>query len=284
MAQGGLVSTSRPLAGWRTQLTQSLIGLLFALLLAWIFHWDGFKTSSPKQDLAFTLVLDTQAKRPDKALYKGNVNQKAGGKRTEDPPKPKVSQVPPHRPAQAKIQGKRLPVHSRAVEKASSALIQPRPTASVTIQKPRPAASLPPEQADEPLTRMPVTTTATPPSETSNPQIAPSTAEGVNVEQDADLGPLLADLKKRINHNWVPPRGSESRKVSLILYLQRDGQLVKVETLVSSGDQNADQAAVTAAEASAPFMALPAQIKEDVLPVEFTFDYNVLNSPKHKQL
>jgi TonB family protein len=65
--------------------------------------------------------------------------------------------------------------------------------------------------------------------------------------------------------------------VKLLFYLARDGHVVKIETRKTSGDEDADQAAIAAIRASAPFMPFPPQVREDILPVEFTFDYNVLN-------
>ncbi|MGJ8505953.1 TonB family protein, partial [Glaesserella parasuis] len=91
-----------------------------------------------------------------------------------------------------------------------------------------------------------------------------------------DFGPFMADLERRIKKNWLPPRGSESRKVMLLFYIARDGRVVRIDTKVSSGDADADRAAIEAVRAAAPFQAFPPQVKEEVLPVEFSFDYNVL--------
>jgi TonB family protein len=268
--------------------------LLLALLLAWLLHWDiwsWFKPQANKPDLTFTLVLDTHAKRPEKALHKGAFHQKAGGKhQAQTPPKtkparppktlarPTTSLTPPQKPITVALNNKPKPIPA----------LKPQAVIPPTIKKPAFAPVIASKATVNPLSQAaPVTTIMPPttPDETAtNPQAGPTPQDGVDVVQDIDFGPFMADLEKRIKHNWVPPRGAESRKVRLMLYLQRDGQLLKIETLISSGDQNADQAAVAAAEASAPFMAFPAQIKEDVLPVEFTFDYNVLNLRKREPL
>ena len=122
-----------------------------------------------------------------------------------------------------------------------------------------------------------ISTSSPQPASAGNPQEGKAKDVGVDVAQDVDYGPFMADLQKRISRNWIPPRGMESRKVLLLFYVQRDGKVVKVEVEKSSGDQAADRSAIEAVQVSAPFMALPPQIKEDLLPVEFTFDYNVLN-------
>jgi|GEM_PF-2720227 len=263
--------------------------LVSILLLAWVFHWDIWHSKVPKNnDLAFTLVLDTHAPKPKKALYKGPHNQIAGGhSKPQSVPKPKTVEVAKANPLES---------HPKASPKAQPTPkeVSPTPpkkteaephTQSVTIKKPEAVKPQPDPTKSEAATQSETPNNQQPPQDTpSMAQNEPSSNDGVNVSQDVDFGPFMADLEKRIKLHWVPPRGSESRKVRLMLFLQRDGRLLKVETLISSGDQNADLAAVAAAEASAPFMVFPEQIHEDVLPVEFTFDYNVLNSPKRKQL
>jgi len=258
------------------------------LLIAWVFHWDIWHAKVPENnDVAFTLVLDTRAPKPKKALYKGPHNQLAGGhSKPQSTPKPKTVEVARANPVES---------HPKAVSKAQTIPkeVSPTPpkrteaephTQSVTIKKPEEVKPQPEPTKSETATQPETPNNQAAQDTQSMAQNGTNSTDGVNVSQDVDFGPFMADLEKRIKLHWVPPRGSESRKVRLMLFLQRDGRLLKVETLVSSGDQNADLAAVAAAEASAPFMTFPEQIHEDVLPVEFTFDYNVLNSPKRKQL
>jgi TonB family protein len=265
--------------------------LIVALLVAWMLHWEFWSWFNPKPkkpDLTFTLVLDTHAKRLDKALHKGQFNQKAGGKqKANTPPKPKLSDPPPKTMAQVGPEPATPTPTQAKTETSAPTKTRPTPQQTVAIKKPTPTEASKPLASTTPLQTQatPVTTEVPTQNEAaSNPQNGPAQVDGVDVVQDVDFGPFMADLEKRIKHNWVPPRGAESRKVRLTLYLLRDGKLLKTEISTSSGDQNADQAAVAAAEASAPFMAIPAQIKEDVLPVEFTFDYNVLNPHKRHQL
>jgi outer membrane biosynthesis protein TonB len=263
--------------------------IILFLVLAWVLHWDIWSWLNPKpksDEVAFTLVLDTHAPKPKKALYKGPFNQAAGGhSKPEIKPKPKVTEHSSPIPLKHST-AKAITPKPQTIDPSKRVQENPKETQIVT-----PVAIKEPQKTEEPAIKTSTTPTTTetqatqPPQETQSvAQNGPNPTEGVNVSQDVALGPLLADLEKRIKHNWIPPRGSESRKVQLMLYVQRDGRLLKIETMVSSGDQNTDLAAVSAAEASAPFMALPKQILEDVLPIEFTFDYNVLNSPKHKQL
>jgi TonB family protein len=295
----------------------TILTLLFLLVLSWIMHfnfWDLFKVKSPPQDLEFTLVRDTQAALPKKPLFKGNFNQRAGGKRNPHQVLKPVEDPNPSAPA-----------HKASALKPT---IQPQPmqqAVSPTPPQPKPPPT-PTEKLETPPLPSPTVatskTTKAPPSKDvgpvahtavasasaasegpqifsmgdatmtgqeaaagsmSNPQGGDAANPGVDVAQDINFGPFMAELEKRIKRNWVPPRGAESRKVLLLFYLARDGRVLKVDTKESSGDDDADRAAIAAVEASAPFMAFPPQVKEDVLPVEFTFDYNVLNPKNAKQ-
>lgn len=231
---------------------------------------------------------------------------KAKAEKPAAPPKP---QPKPTQKAQAPQPAQKPVPETPKPEAQKPVPVQkpPQPTENPTVAKPLKAEKPAPPKADRPQPKaqtakaaaaanapepVQVSTHSTdfgistsPPAKATagNPQEGKAKEAGVDVAQDVDYGPFMADLKKRINRNWVPPRGMESRKLVLLFYLRHDGQVVKVEIQKSSGDQEADQAAVEAVKVSAPFMALPPQIKEDILPVEFTFDYNVLNSKNAKQ-
>lgn len=95
-----------------------------------------------------------------------------------------------------------------------------------------------------------------------------------NVEGAPDWGPYMADLQRRIKRQWYPPKDLESRTVKVMFKVHRDGQMSNLRLLKSSGIGIADQAAMKAVEAAAPFRSLPAGAGDDV-DIEFTFDYNV---------
>lgn len=296
--------------------------LLFLLILSWIMHfniWDLFK-SHEKQDMEFTLVKDTQADRPEQPKFRGNFNQRAGGKQekkqplkaVEDPPQSsaaKKAEAPkPQKQAQKpEPQQKTEPKAEqpqKAPEKKQEPLKQPEKKA-FTPTIPTPSKQAKPTQetasnsasqqasaahsaaqgksAQAASTGTNFTGASTGTSSMGNPQDGQSATPGVDVAEDIDFGPFMADLEKRIKRNWVPPRGAESRKVVLLFFLGRDGKVVKVEVKKSSGDKEADESAAQAVLAFSPFMVFPPKVKEDVLPVEFTFDYNVLNPKNPKQ-
>lgn len=283
--------------------------LLTLLLLSWLLHfnfWDLFKVREKPADIEFTLVDDRQEARPEKPRFKGNFNQRAGGK--TDPMQPlKAVSEPPQASAAAVT-----PPQPQQPQPAPQKMPSPPETQPVAVQKPmfKPLIPLPSRENTKAVSG-PVVKTATPSqnasvapvqvastsgasgnpgmagsgnsSSLSNPQDGPGLSPGVDVEQDVDFGPFMADLERRIKRNWMPPRGNENRRVTLLFYLSRDGRVMKVETSKSSGEEDADQAAIAAVQASAPFMPFPPQVKEDILPVEFTFDYNVLKPKNGKR-
>jgi TonB family protein len=296
------------------------VTVLFLLLLSWVMKfnfWDLFQ-SAKKPDIEFSLVKDTQATRPDDPKFRGNFNQKAGGKpnkrqplkAVEEPPQasaaqkpqPPKKQVQPQKPQQqVKPQIKtqveppknppvRKPVPPKTPEKTTSLPTIPRPaknqesaSASKTQKASAEATSsqvTPSQQASQGAT---FTGSGVAETANGNPQAGKGTSPGVDVAEDVDFGPFMADLEKRIKRNWQPPRGADSRKVVLMLFIARDGKVVKIKVNKSSGDPEADESARQAVNASAPFMILPPQFREDILPVEFAFDYNVLNPKNPKQ-
>ncbi len=115
-----------------------------------------------------------------------------------------------------------------------------------------------------------------------NPQQGKSKIPGVDVAADADFGPFMSDLERRIKRSWNPPRNSRSKRVVVKMYVSRDGRLVRLNVMKSSGDDIADDAALNAVRASAPFKPFPPEVREEVLPIEFTFDYNVFSPQASK--
>ncbi len=298
----------------------TVITLLFLLIVSWLMHfnfWDLFKPQV-KPDMQFTLVQDRNANRPDKPLFKGNHNQRAGGKQNkkklikavDQPPqssaakkaqasKPQPTQQPQHQ-SQAVPETKPIPVKKPEPQKPPE-----KPAFVPTVSSGKKAAEAAPKQ---PQTQTPkpqapsqaksaanasvgtpatagggLTGSSSHSADMANPQDGKGADLGVDVAEDTDYGPFMADLEKRIKRNWLPPRHESSKKVVLMIFVARDGQVVKIDIQKSSGSKEADDAAIQSVHASAPFMAFPPKVKEDILPVEFAFDYNVLNPKNPKQ-
>jgi len=103
----------------------------------------------------------------------------------------------------------------------------------------------------------------------------PKGAPGVDAIKEPNFGPYMSELSRRIKANWDPPRGDESKRVVLLFSIAKDGRLLNVKVVKTSGTPAADKAALAAVELTAPFRPLPAEFKGQSIDIQFTFDYNV---------
>lgn len=101
-------------------------------------------------------------------------------------------------------------------------------------------------------------------------------APGVDALPEPDYGAYMAELQRRIKRNWNPPSAQEDKRVVVLFRIGKDGRLLSISLQESSGYSEADQAAMNAVRLSAPFRPLPLGHRGSDLPVQFTFDYNVL--------
>lgn len=102
-------------------------------------------------------------------------------------------------------------------------------------------------------------------------------APGIDALAEPDFGPYIAELQRRIKRNWSPPADNQNKRIVTVFTVSRDGRLVGVRIVQGSGIAVADQAAVQAIQASAPFRPLPPNYRGSTIDVQFTFDYNVLS-------
>ena len=106
----------------------------------------------------------------------------------------------------------------------------------------------------------------------------PKGAPGIDAIRQPNWGPYMRELEQKIKKNWTPPKGDTSKRVVITFTIARDGRLLSHRVTKSSGVPLADRAAMSAIELTAPFRPLPPEFKGQSVPIEFTFDYNVLNS------
>lgn len=106
----------------------------------------------------------------------------------------------------------------------------------------------------------------------------PSGPPGIDAIKQPNWGPYMRDLEARIKRNWNPPKGDQSKRVVLLFKIGRDGRLLSIQTVRSSGQPLSDAAAKAAVELTAPFKPLPPEFKGSSIDIEFTFDYNVLGA------
>ena len=98
-----------------------------------------------------------------------------------------------------------------------------------------------------------------------------------NNANDVDFVPYMRELQRRIKRNWHPPRRDESKRVQVLFKLNKKGDLLRLNISKSSGNIEADDAALEAIKMSAPFRPLPPEYQGSDIDIQFTFDYNVFN-------
>lgn len=98
---------------------------------------------------------------------------------------------------------------------------------------------------------------------------------GIDAMPEPDFGPYIAELQRRIKRNWNPPSDDRDKRIVAMFTIGRDGRLLNVRIQNSSGVRVADDAAMNAIRASAPFRQLPANFRGNDIDVQFIFDYNV---------
>lgn len=97
--------------------------------------------------------------------------------------------------------------------------------------------------------------------------------DGTSVDAVADevWGDYLSLLNRAINQNWQRVSVADTRRTRLRFRVDRQGNLADLRLVQPSGDALADEAAIQAVRAAAPFAPLPQSASEQVLIVNFTF-------------
>lgn len=99
-------------------------------------------------------------------------------------------------------------------------------------------------------------------------------------DEEADFGPYMRNLQKKIKTNWNPPKNNESNQIVLLFKIAKNGSLLSSSVLKTSDNPDVDKAAKEALLKSAPFEKLPDSYKGKSVDVQFTFDYNAFKNRK----
>ena len=95
--------------------------------------------------------------------------------------------------------------------------------------------------------------------------------------QSVDFTPYMKDLNARIKQNFVPPRGSNAKKIVVLFSVKKDGTLLSAKILASSNDEQADIAALRAI-ANTKMYPLPKEFNGEKIDIQFTFDYSMFRN------
>lgn len=94
-------------------------------------------------------------------------------------------------------------------------------------------------------------------------------------EAKPDFAPYIKEIQIKIKRNWNPPERKEAAKTIVLFKITRDGRLISVKILKSSGNSDIDISATRAIERAAPFNPLPAEYKGLTVDIQFVFDYKI---------
>jgi TonB family protein len=226
----------------------------FAIIACFLIAILFLLTPKPPAQQITDIELMPQPQAHKSPLPKNNPAPKAEPK----PEPPKQITPPPPKPEPPK------PVVAPPVK------APPIPIAPISVKSNTPSPNTVPVAPSAPA---PSSSSGQPTGTSGSGQ---STGEDSGDDQDIDFGPYLAAMQRRIKKAWFPPKGNESKRVTLKFDIQRDGSVTNVRLQASSGVQVVDDAAIQAVQNAAPFAPLP-KGSPDELDIKFTFDYNVFN-------
>lgn len=93
-----------------------------------------------------------------------------------------------------------------------------------------------------------------------------------NFDPNLDFGPYMSKMKQDIQKKWQMPKGLESRKVTTVFSIMRDGKIANVSITEGSGSDAVDKSALAALEAASPLDPLPKGSPQSV-DIKYVFDW-----------
>ncbi|MBS2001322.1 MAG: TonB family protein [Cyanobacteria bacterium SZAS LIN-5] len=96
----------------------------------------------------------------------------------------------------------------------------------------------------------------------------------------------LRDVHRRIKHAWTPGVDDITGSAQIMFRIRKNGRLVSMKLIRSSGESDTDDSAMHAITACAPFKPLPPEFTADYLDLLYTFNYKVdqLSEVPHAEL
>lgn len=102
----------------------------------------------------------------------------------------------------------------------------------------------------------------------------PDDEDDDDVNPNVDFGAYMTKMKQDIFSKWTPPKGLESRRVSVVFSIHRDGSIVNPEVVESSGNEEVDKSAMAALAAASPLAPLPKGAPRSV-DIRYVFDWKM---------
>jgi protein TonB len=96
---------------------------------------------------------------------------------------------------------------------------------------------------------------------------------------DPDYREYMQRLRQRIYAKWDYPREAQNRELAgrlvIEFHIGKDGQLLSLELIASSGEAVLDASAINAVKLGEQYPPLPDAMRRDVLPVVAIFTYRI---------
>ncbi|NJM00809.1 MAG: TonB family protein [Synechococcaceae cyanobacterium SM2_3_2] len=190
-------------------------------------------------------------------------------------------QIAPHRQAELREYQQRLRALAEESPRSESYLSRSAPTPVPPAPAPGQSRTTDSSQLGPPIQALAASSgssqgTTDSRGLTSPSQPAPPGPPAVAARADVNWGPWLADLKRRVEDNWIPGQSGASRTTVVVFSVGRNGSLSNPRISRSSGHQPTDDAALQSISRASPFMPLPAEYVGDAVQINFTFDINVM--------
>ncbi|MBX9568444.1 MAG: TonB C-terminal domain-containing protein [Candidatus Obscuribacterales bacterium] len=96
--------------------------------------------------------------------------------------------------------------------------------------------------------------------------------EDDSFDPNLDFGPYMTKMKQDIQKKWQMPKGLESRRVTTVFSIMRDGKIANISITEGSGNEAVDKSALAALDAASPLDPLPKGAPPSV-DIKYVFDW-----------
>jgi len=86
-----------------------------------------------------------------------------------------------------------------------------------------------------------------------------------SVETSIDYASYIKTMRKKVRSNWKPPINSQSKHVTFLITILKDGNLQSSKIIESSGNSILDTSAQNAIDKTFPIQPFPIDAKETSL-------------------
>ena len=97
------------------------------------------------------------------------------------------------------------------------------------------------------------------------------TQEVVNLDKTSAMEEYIAKSRRKIKNNWYPPTSSFENKATIIVTLDKKGQLINCVIAEPSSNIGFDNSLIKAVEKT-KFSPLPDAVVDDTVDIDFTFN------------